>query len=60
MYCSPSSSLIPQPVLVSCWQIVLKKKAVDDIMGGDDAWANVDKTQVGLSFSALDPTARSA
>lgn len=27
-------------------QIVLKKKAVDDIMGGEDAWANVDKTQV--------------
>lgn len=25
---------------------MLKKKAVDDIMGGDDAWANVDKTQV--------------
>lgn len=24
---------------------MLKKKAVDDIMGGEDAWANVDKTQ---------------
>eukprot|EP00904_Undaria_pinnatifida_P004757 jgi/Undpi1/14282/HiC_scaffold_9.g03931.m1 len=27
-------------------KIVLKKKAVDDIMGGEDAWANVDKTQL--------------
>lgn len=29
-------------------QILLKKKAVDDIMGGEDAWANVDKTQVSV------------
>lgn len=36
----------PQTVLNGPLQIVLKKKAVDDIMGGDDAWANVDKTQV--------------
>lgn len=40
---------------MSCPQIVLKKKAVDDIMGGEDAWANVDKTQVctapyGITF----------
>ncbi|CAM9730485.1 unnamed protein product [Scytosiphon promiscuus] len=31
-------------------KIVLKKKAVDDIMGGDDAWANVDKTQTTCPF----------
>lgn len=29
---------------------MLKKKAVDDILGGEDAWANVDKTAVREKF----------
>ncbi|CAM9352481.1 unnamed protein product [Choristocarpus tenellus] len=31
-------------------KVVLKRKAVDDILGGEDAWANVDKTETTCPF----------
>ena len=29
-------------------RVALKKKEVDDVLGGDEAWANVQKTDGGL------------
>lgn len=34
------------------WTIELPKKQVDDVLGGDEAWENVDQTQARCPFCA--------
>ena len=36
--------------------MVLERKKVDDVLGGDKAWENVDKTEIRCTNPACDST----
>lgn len=45
---SDDDSIRSTPGVQLVKRVALKKKEVDDVLGGDEAWANVQKTDGGL------------
>jgi DNA-directed RNA polymerase III subunit RPC11 len=52
-YCCPSCTYARRIEQVYHCSVKVKNKIVGDVMGGDDAWENVDKTEARyvLSFT---------